>query len=311
MITHTQVVQRNPDGLSPAAARRVARRAKRIADAQDPELSEIRFALPLLNARGLVPGSRESGTTAITYLFFDPTETDLDDQEELTARFAEKYVRFEDDNLVGITGAVPARIEEWRQIEKGLPWVTFATVALIALVLGIHFRSPVAPLVTLLAAGVAYLVAMRTVAFVGEWLDVSIPREAEPILIVLLLGVVTDYAVFFLHGLRERLDAGETRLEAAESATAEYLPIVVTAGLIVAGGTASLMAGELGFFRAFGPGMAMTVLISLAVAITLVPGVDGDPRPAALLAVPHAPRAGHRRARAGSRTSRPRDPWRS
>src|SRR5207344_1741306 len=98
-ITHTQVVQRNPDGLSLPAARRVARRAKRIADAQDPELSEIRFALPLLNARGLVPGSRESGTTAITSLFFDPTKTDLDDQEELTARFAEKYVRFEDDNL--------------------------------------------------------------------------------------------------------------------------------------------------------------------------------------------------------------------
>ena len=60
MITHTQVVQRNPDGLSLPAARRVARRAKRIADAQDPELSEIRFALPLLNVRGLVSGlSRE------------------------------------------------------------------------------------------------------------------------------------------------------------------------------------------------------------------------------------------------------------
>ena len=273
VITHTHVVQRNANRLSPAAARRVARRAKRIADAQDPELREVRFALPLLNARGLVPSSRENGTTAITYLFFDPTKTDLDDQEELTARFAQKYVRFRDDNLVGITGAVPARIEEWRQIEQGLPWVTFATVALIALVLGIHFRSPVAPLVTLLAAGVAYLVAMRSVAFIGEWLDVAIPREAEPILIVLLLGVVTDYAVFFLHGLRERLDAGETRLEAAESATAEYLPIVVTAGLIVAGGTASLMAGELGFFRAFGPGMALTVLISLAIAITLVPAL--------------------------------------
>jgi len=273
VITHTHVVQRNPDGLSPAAARRVARRAKRIADRQDPELREIRFALPLLNARGLIPGSRENGTTAITYLFFDPSQTDLDDQEELTARFAEKYVRFRDDNLVGITGAVPARIEEWRQIEQGLPWVTLATVVLIGLVLGVHFRSPVAPLVTLLAAGVAYLVAMRTVAFIGAWLDVTIPREAEPILIVLLLGVVTDYAIFFLHGLRERLDAGEARLDAAEAAAAEYLPIVVTAGLIVAGGTASLIAGELGFFRAFGPGMALTVLISLAVAITLVPAL--------------------------------------
>ncbi len=273
VITHTHVVQRDPEGLSPAAARRVARRAQRIADRRDPELREILFALPLLNAEELVPASRETGTTAITSLFFDPAETDLDDQEELTARYAEKYLRFEGDALVGITGAVPARIEEWRQIESGLPWVTLATIALIALVLGVHFRSPIAPVVTLAAAGVAYLVSMRTVAFIGEWLDVTIPREAEPILVVLLLGVVTDYAVFFMHGLRERLDAGEARLDAATRATAEYLPIVVTAGLIVAGGTVAMLAGELEFFRAFGPGMALTVLISLAVAITLVPAL--------------------------------------
>lgn len=273
VLTHTHVVQRNPDGLGPAAARRVARRAKRIADGQDAELREIRFALPIANARGLIPGSRENGTTAITYLFFDPAQTDIDDQEELSARFAEKYVRFPDDALVGVTGAVPARIEEWRQIERGLPWVTVATIALIALILGVHFRSPVAPVVALLAAGVAYLVSLRTVGYAGQRLDVSIPRDAEPVLVVLLLGVVTDYAVFFLHGMRERLDAGEARLAAAQGATAEYLPIVLTAGLIVAGGTASLVAGELEFFRAFGPGMALTVLIALAVAITLVPAL--------------------------------------
>ena len=273
VITHTHVVQRNPEGLSEAALKRVARRAERIADERDPELAGIEFALPLVNARGLVPGSRESRTTAITYLFFDPAETDLEDQDDYTALYAEKYVRFPDDHLVGITGAVPARLEEWRQIERGLPWVTLATVALIALILGVHFRSPVAPLVTLLAAGIAYVVSLRSVAWLGQWLGVTIPRDAEPVLVVLLLGVVTDYAVFFLHGLRERLNGGEQRLGAAHEATAEYLPIVVTAGLIVAGGTLSLVAGELEFFRAFGPGMALTVLVALAVAITLVPAL--------------------------------------
>ena len=275
VITHTAVVQRNENGLSRAALRRVYRRAKRIADKQDPELKEIRGALPIVNARGLVPGSRETRTTAITYLFFDPNETDLDDQEELARRYAEKYVRFPDDALVGVTGAVPARIEEWRQIAKGLPWVTLATLLAIALILGVHFRSPVAPVITLLAAGTAYLLSLRTVGLAGRELDVTIPRDAEPVLIVLLLGVVTDYAVFFLHGMRDRLRAGESRLAAAENATAEYLPIVVTAGLIVAGGTAALVAGQLGFFRAFGPGMALTVLISLFVAITLVPALMG------------------------------------
>ena len=271
VIAHTHVVQRNPEGLSEEALARVASRAKVIADGRDPEFEELRFALPIANARGLIPSSRETGTTAITYLFFDPSETDIADQDELATRFAKKYVNREDDALVGVTGAVPARMQEWREIEEGLPWVTLATVLVIALILGVHFRSPVVPLVTLLAAGIAYIVSLRAVAWFGESLGVTIPRDAEPILVVLLLGVVTDYAVFFLHGMRERLDAGDRRIDAARQAAAEYLPIVVTAGLIVAGGTASLVAGELEFFRAFGPGMALTVLVSLGVAITLVP----------------------------------------
>ena len=48
--------------------------------------------------------------------------------------------------------------------------------------------------VTLLAAGIAYVVSLRSVAWAGEWLGMSIPRDAEPVLVVLLLGVVTDYA---------------------------------------------------------------------------------------------------------------------
>lgn len=270
VITHTMVVQRDPDGFSVPAVRRVVRRAQRIADGNDPELRDVKAALPLVNARGLVPSARETATTAITYLFFDPA-TEIDDQDALTRRYAEKYVRFRDDGLVGVTGAVPARMEEWRQIERGLPWVTAATIALIAIIIGLTFRSVVAPLVTLAAAGVAYTVSLRTVGVAGDRLGVAVPRDAEPVLVVLLLGVVTDYTVFFLAGMRERLLAGETRLRAAEQATAEYLPIVVTAGLIVAGGTAALLAGRLEFFRAFGPGMALTVLLSLAVAVTLVP----------------------------------------
>ena len=109
----------------------------------------------------------------------------------------------------------------------------------------------------------------------------TIPRDAEPVLVVLLLGVVTDYAVFFLHGMRERLAAGDERACRRRSVRRpQYLPIVVTAGLIVAGGTASLVAGELDFFRAFGPGMALTVLIALARRGHARAGADRDPRPA-------------------------------
>ena len=40
---------------------------------------------------------------------------------------------------------------------------------------------------------------------------------------------------------------------------------MLTAGLIVAAGTGALVVGKLGFFRAFGPGLALTTLIALAV----------------------------------------------
>lgn len=45
------------------------------------------------------------------------------------------------------------------------------------------------------------------------------------------------------------------------------------AGLTVAGGTISLLAAPFGIFRALGPALALTVLIGLAVCLTLTPAV--------------------------------------
>jgi RND superfamily putative drug exporter len=50
---------------------------------------------------------------------------------------------------------------------------------------------------------------------------------------------------------------------------------VATAGLIVVAGTAALLVGELEFFRAFGPALAITAVVSLAVSVTLVPALLG------------------------------------
>ncbi len=47
----------------------------------------------------------------------------------------------------------------------------------------------------------------------------------------------------------------------------------MTAGLVVAAGIASVMVGRLGALRAFGPGLALTVLIAMVVAATLAPAL--------------------------------------
>ena len=83
--------------------------------------------------------------------------------------------------------------------------MTLATVLIVFAILGLNFRAVGAPLVTLAAAAVAYLVSIRVAPWVGEKAGVAMPSDVEPIMVVLLLGIVTDYSVFFLAGMRRRL----------------------------------------------------------------------------------------------------------
>jgi RND superfamily putative drug exporter len=93
------------------------------------------------------------------------------------------------------------------------------------------------------------------------------------VLVVLLLGVTTDYSVFYLAGMRARLAEGLPRLRAARRTTAEFTPIILTAGLVVAGGIAALAVASVGTLAAFGPALALTVVTAMAVALTLTPAL--------------------------------------
>ncbi|MDP9388856.1 MAG: MMPL family transporter, partial [Actinomycetota bacterium] len=119
----------------------------------------------------------------------------------------------------------------------------------------------------------AYAIAVRVLGWAGERMGVIVPSEVEPVLVVLLLGLVTDYSIFFLAGMREALARGLPKREAMREATMGTARIVFTAGLIVAAGTGALVAGELQFFRAFGPGLALTALVSLVICLTFIPAV--------------------------------------
>ena len=269
VLSNALVVQRDPRGLSAGSQGRLARQAALVNAGADPDLLSIAFALPITNALGVFPGSAEYGTTAITYLFFQPT-VGLTARDRLARVYASK-LRQGGDHVVGVTGVVPARVVQGRLIEDALPLVELATVLLVALVIGLNFRSPGAPLLTLAAVAIAYLVALRVVATVAARLGLVAPRELEPIMLVLVLGLVTDYSIFYLSGFRLRLRAGDGRLAAARRTTADFTPIIVTAGLIVAAGAGSLAVAHLEFFRVFGPALALTVLVALAVAVVFVP----------------------------------------
>ncbi|MFL5922178.1 MAG: MMPL family transporter [Gaiellaceae bacterium] len=271
LLSRVAVVQRDPDGLSAAAQKRALRRALRIDRGRDTAMRSVAFALPISNAERLFPSSRERGTTVITFLYFRPG-TSTGAQLALGQSYVQR-IRSAGDPVTGVTGTIPAREAEFDQINRALPLVEAATVGLIALLLLIVFRGVGAPLVALGAAALSYLISVRVLTWTADRMGTEVPREVEPVLVALLLGLTTDYAVFFLSGARSRLREGTGRVQAAQQSARSVLPITVTAGLIVAVGSGSLVIGSLDFFRAFGPGMAVTVLVTLAVTVTLVPAV--------------------------------------
>ena len=267
LTTDTLVVQRDADGLSAAAQARAVARA--VAASRAPKQPEgVQLALPIANTLGLFPSSREHGTTAITYLYFG-SEASLSDRVAGAEAYTSQIQP--DDAPVGITGPAPARDQQFDEMESALPIVEAGTVLVILLVVGLTFRALGAPLLTLFAAAISFLVARGVIPWVGTQLGIEIPQEVEPLVVALTLGIVTDYAVFYLSGMKRSLLQGNSPVESARGATIRVTPIVATAGLIVVAGTASLLVGQLDFFRAFGPGLALTAAVALAVSITLVP----------------------------------------
>lgn len=266
LTADTALVERDENGLPQDAQEAIVQRAVD-ATSQESGGDEILFALPILNTEKVFPGSEEDGTTAVTHLFFPPSVS-LTDKVDLAHAYAD---RAGDDHYVGVTGPGPARLAQFDEIENALPWVELGTVLAIALVVGLTFRSLGAPLLTLVASGISFLVASGIIPKVAEWLGAGIPQEVEPLVVALTLGVVTDYTIFFLSACRRELAAGATHLEAARSSCTAVAPIVATAGLIVVAGSAALLVGELEFFRAFGPALALTAGVALAVSLTFIP----------------------------------------
>ena len=139
---------------------------------------------------------------------------------------------------------------------------------------GPRFRAIGAPLVALAAAD-RLSIAMRAMR---RWArrERQVPEEIEPVMVVLLFGVITDYSIFFLSRFRRQLGSGAERHgEAAESLDARPGRADHRLRRIDGGGLhrRAVRGRSFGFFQAFGPGLAATTLITLAVSVTLVPAL--------------------------------------
>jgi RND superfamily putative drug exporter len=266
LLSRTMVVAREPGGFSAAQA---SAAAHYIAAADRREGPDAVRAAPLTDAPGML-GAGGAATTIVAYLYLDPALSE-DESQESAERFAAGLERAGSAPVVKVTGALPATRSETEIAESHLIWVELATALLVVAILALYFRSFGVPLLGLGTVAIAYLCADRVLGWIGERYGLSIPREAEPVIVALIFGVLTDYLVFFVSGYRRRLRQGERTTAAVSETTGELLPVILTAALMIAGATLTLLLSGVRFLSAFGPSMAVAVIVSALVAMTLVP----------------------------------------
>jgi len=269
VLSRTLVVAHQPGDFSLAQGKAAARYVGEVDE--QPEGSGHLRAVPLLDAPGLLE-SKRLGSTLVVYLYIDP-ELEESEQSDEAKRFAEGLQRATGAPAVHLTGAVPASQEETSLANDRLLWVEIATVLLVVGILALYFRSVGIPLLGLGTVAIAYQLTDHVLGWASERYAISIPREVDPVIVALLFGVLTDYLVFFASDFRRHLQEGLGSREAVREVTAELLPVISTAALMIAGATLTLLLSGVRFLSAFGPGMAVAVVVGAAVALTFVPAM--------------------------------------
>src|SRR5207244_244023 len=129
--------------------------------------------------------SREHGTTIVTYLYFQQGSSPRSD-----LAVAHAYAGYLGGRLdtVGVTGAMPARIAQFDLIQSRLAWTEGATVALIVLIVGIALRALLAPLLTVLTAGIAFVISQHVLGWIALHSSLTMPNELTGVAVALMLG---------------------------------------------------------------------------------------------------------------------------
>jgi RND superfamily putative drug exporter len=107
------------------------------------------------------------------------------------------------DNIY-FTGETGLFQDMFASVQKTIDRTTLVTVILVAVLLLIIYRSPIAIILPLVAIGCSFSVSAGILGFLGE-AGAKFSTLAEAYLVVILFGVGTDYCLFIVSRFREEL----------------------------------------------------------------------------------------------------------
>lgn len=149
----------------------------------------------------------------------------------------------------------------------------YATVSVVIILLLLTYRSPVLWLFPLLSAGVALITAEGVIYLLAKHAGLTVNAQSAGILIVLVLGAGTDYALLLTARYREELRRHEDRHEAMAFALHRAGPAIGASSATVVASMLCLLIAEMNSTRGLGPVCAIGVLVALLAMVTLLPAL--------------------------------------
>ncbi len=149
----------------------------------------------------------------------------------------------------------------------------YAALGVVIVILLLSYRSPTLWILPVLSAVTALTAAQAVVYLLAENAGLTVNAQTAGILLVLVFGASTDYALLIVARYREELRRHVDRHEAMAFALHRAGPAIVASASTVAVGMLCLLAAEMNSTRSMGPVLAIGVAIGLLAMLTLLPAL--------------------------------------
>src|SRR3984885_4889632 len=172
-----------------------------------------------------------------------------------------------------ITGPAPLAADTLHATDKSLVKLTIVTVILIVILLLIAYRSITIALIPLFGVLTTLAVARGFISFLVGQGVIEISSFASNLLVSLVLGASTDYAIFYLGRYQEARQRGEDKESSYYESVANVPHVILGSGIAISGATLCLSLTHLDYFRTLGPPCAVSMVVAVVAALTLGPAL--------------------------------------
>jgi len=149
----------------------------------------------------------------------------------------------------------------------------YAALGVVVVILLFTYRSPFLWLLPILSSVVSLFTAEAVIYVLAKYAGLTVNGQSQAILSVLVIGAGTDYALLLVARYREELRRHDDRHEAMASALHRASPAIIASASTVAIGMLCLLLAEMNSTAGLGPVMAVGVVITLIVMLTLLPAL--------------------------------------